>query len=467
MSDFDERTLALHPWVREAIYEGNRDRPLSLNWLPAEPEAYDCLGLPKLSRNAMVARNQIIAEALAAGPDRFVSYSRRAGFYNQGRYYPPTFSYRAILPAVDQLAGEGLLDHQKMPPGHRGYQSRFRASELLLKELEDTRVIYEPLEIIILRDADKCSLEYRDNRDTRQMRDRLELINEALGSQNIAVAGRVIREGDRLDNGGRARVQLHRVFNRGDFGFGGRFYGGHWQNIGDRHRISINGQQTKEVDYPGLHIRLLYQEAGKIMPADPYEIAGWPREQIKLAMLIAINARTHTSAVRALSDALRHFPGVSDRFKTADKLIRAAKAKHPDIAHAFGSDAGARLMRKDSELAERIMLEMLRVTGIVPLCVHDSFIVPVNEAGMLWETMERALSCGNTSLKPTPKSAKNRDNLSDSNQTTNPRTVSTIWEEMVDRWVGDEWEMGYLDLPGSPRNWRIACSSYETRSKAA
>jgi hypothetical protein len=84
------------------------------------------------------------------------------------------------------------------------------------------------------------------------------------------------------------------VFHRGDFANGGRFYGGHWQNIpakGGRDRIFINGEPTTEVDYRGLHIRLLYQEAGKAMPADPYDIDGWPRKQAKLALLIAINAR--------------------------------------------------------------------------------------------------------------------------------------------------------------------------------
>ena len=46
--------LTLHPRVRRAIYEGKRDKPLTLNWAPIEPDAYDYFGLPSLSsRNAM------------------------------------------------------------------------------------------------------------------------------------------------------------------------------------------------------------------------------------------------------------------------------------------------------------------------------------------------------------------------------------------------------------------------------
>src|SRR5258708_1094311 len=151
----DERLLALHPWVREAIYQENRDRPLTLNWAPLNSDGYDCLGLPKLTPNAMRARDQIISEALGAGPERFTSYSRRYEHYaHRQRYHRSTYSYRAIVPAVDQLAAEGLLDHERMPQGHRGFQSRFRASETLIRVTREVKLQYQPLEILVLRDID-------------------------------------------------------------------------------------------------------------------------------------------------------------------------------------------------------------------------------------------------------------------------------------------------------------------------
>jgi hypothetical protein len=371
--------LTLHPRVRRAIYEGKRDKPLTLNWAPIEPDAYDCLGLPALSsRNAMKARTALITEVLAAG-DRWISYSRDKHFYTRGqRYYRPTYTYHSILPAVGQLADAGLFEHEKMPPGHRGFQSRFRGTPALLAEMVRVPIEYRPLEIIILRDTDGNPVDYRDSRETRRMRKQLLEFNEALLGQQIALGDRVIREGDRLDNGGRAQAKLHRVFHRSDFNLGGRFYGGYWQNIGDRDRIKINGEDTVEHDYAGMHIRLLYAEAGKPAPADPYDVDGWPRKQIKLALLIAINARTHIDAVRALADALRIGGGVAAPFATAQALIRAAKAHHPHIAHAIGSDAGVRLMREDSKIAAQVMREVMRATGVVPLPVHDSFIVPTS-----------------------------------------------------------------------------------------
>jgi hypothetical protein len=424
--------LALHPLVRQMIYEGTRDKPLTLNWGPVERRAYDCLGLRDLGKLRNKACTQIIAEALAGGP-RFISYSRRKDFYTESqRYFRPTFTFRAVVPVIDYLAAGGLIEHQKVPPGHRGFQSRFRATPDLLKELAAVEVQYKPLELIVLRDEAGLPTDYRDNRETRTMRKRLTELNEGLLSQEIGLGNRVIREGDRLDNGGRAQAQLHRVFHRGDFANGGRFYGGHWQNIpaeGGRDQITINGQRTTEIDYQGLHIRLLYQEVGKQMPADPYDVDGWPRQQAKLALLIAINARSHASGVRALADALRGDPTVSDPFATADRLLRAAKARHSDIAWALASDAGVRLMRKDSELAERIMLETVRAIGIVPLAVHDSFIVPAAHEGALRETMEEAISCGNSTPKiPCGNRGQFGDNLSPGNLSRTPGIVPTIWD---------------------------------------
>jgi hypothetical protein len=428
------------------IREGTRDKALTMNWGPVERDAYNRLSLRDLSPLAMKARTQIIAEALVAG-ERFISYSRRPAFYTESqRYFRPTYSYRSVIPAVDQLATEGLIEHEKVPPGHRGFQSRFRAAPDLLKELSAVEVQYKPLELIVLRDANGNPVDYQDNRETRAMRKRLTELNEALLSQQIGVRDRIIHEGDRLDNGGRAQAQLHRVFHRGDFANGGRFYGAHWQNIpaeGGRDQITINGEPTVEVDYRGLHIRLLYQEAGKEMPADPYDFA--PRKQAKLALLIAINARSHNSAVRALADAVRREGGIGDPYATAQKLLRAAKARHPDIAWALASDAGVRLMRRDSELAERIMFETVRAIGIVPLAVHDSFIVPANQKGRLMETMEAALPCGNNALKiPCGNSPHFRDNFSSLPSTASPKTVPQYGMEWEGRGGGGGGGVGGL-----------------------
>jgi hypothetical protein len=83
-----------------------------------------------------------------------------------------------------------------------------------------------------------------------------------------------------------------------------------------------------------------------------------------------------------------------------------------------------RLMRKDSELAERIMLETVRAIGIAPLAVHDSFIVPASQKGRLMDAMEDAIRCGNTAPKiPCGNIPHFRDSFSSLPSTASPKTV--------------------------------------------
>src|SRR5262249_15582308 len=225
-----DEIFAPPPPIRQKIREGHRGRAFTLDLAPAEPHAPDYPCLPPLSRLATLARTQIIAEALVRGNDT-ISYSRRHSFYtDRQRYYRETYSYRSIVPAVDQLAAAGLIEHEKMPPGHRGMQSRFRASQALLKEFAQAAVKYDPFETIILRDADGNPIDYRDNRETRRMRKNLAALNEALLSQQIGLGDQVIREGERIENGGRAELQMHRVFVRGRWDNCGRFVGPLWQS---------------------------------------------------------------------------------------------------------------------------------------------------------------------------------------------------------------------------------------------
>lgn len=98
--------------------EDDRDHPLSCHWRPVAPDAFEALSLPPLrSRAAAIARTQILTEAYVIGrtsPDNWVSYSRRREFYaaRRGRYWPTTYTFDTVVPAVDQLATNGLLDHE-------------------------------------------------------------------------------------------------------------------------------------------------------------------------------------------------------------------------------------------------------------------------------------------------------------------------------------------------------------------
>ena len=116
-----------------------------------------------------------------------------------------------------------------MTPGHRGWQSRFKASPELLGRLNEAplAVVHDPRELIVLRDHDGNIIDYADTRRTDRMRPHIQSINEAIMGAAIKLRGRAIRDGDPLQVGnanvGAASSNLYRVFNRGSFERGGRF----------------------------------------------------------------------------------------------------------------------------------------------------------------------------------------------------------------------------------------------------
>ena len=66
---------------------------------------------------------------------------------------------------------------------------------------------------------------------------------------------------------------MHRSFKIA-FVLGGRYYGGieTWMKRELRKYIYINGRKTVELDYSGLHLRILYNMDKLECPADPYVI---------------------------------------------------------------------------------------------------------------------------------------------------------------------------------------------------
>jgi hypothetical protein len=379
----------------------SRDHPLTCHWRPVDPDAYEVLGLPPArSRAEAIARANIITEAFVVGradPEAWISYSRQKAWYaGRSRYWPAAFTYVTVVRTVDTLAAGGLLDHQQMPPLHFGWQSRFKASAELIKLLsgQPLTVLHDPCELLILRDIDGNLVEYSDTVRTRKMRRNLQEINEALLAVAIGLQGRrIIKSGDPLSVGGAnigaAHNNLHRVFNRGTFRLGGRLYGGWWQNIPKelRQHITIDGHRTIELDYPRLHPTFLYTQAGKPFEGDPYEIAGWDRSLAKMAFNTLVNADTRLAAVRSIANEI----GGEGARGAADRLVREIEAKHASIAHMFGTGAGLRLMRHDSDLTEGLLLDLISTPRVAVLPIHDSYIVPERHKGELMEAMVSAM----------------------------------------------------------------------------
>lgn len=361
--------------------EIERQRHLSLRWQPRRH-------WPAL-RNAFGGDETMSAVILALAPARdWAAYSRSKSHYGLPRRYRSTlYTYRRVVGAADRLDALGLIEHDRTPPGLRGWQSSMKATPELIaitNKIISARPRLEPAkppEGILLRDADGALIDYRDTASTMRMRRKLDQINEAIRSTDIS------------DN---VASPLVRIFNR-NFERGGRFYaqGGGWQSMKKeaRKRITIDGEPVVEIDYKTLHPAILYAQAGIPLPEDCYTLDGWPRPLVKLALLVLINAKNWAAARLAIANhdtmAAITTPGSPEAKEEAVRLIAAVKHPHSRIKWAFHSDQGAKLMRIDSDIAETVMHLMLR-QGVVVLPVHDSFLVPASKAEVLEECMMKA-----------------------------------------------------------------------------
>ncbi|MGD9733721.1 MAG: hypothetical protein AB7U45_16220 [Desulfamplus sp.] len=184
---------------------------------------------------------------------------------------------------------------------------------------------------------------------------------------------------------------LHRVFNRGslDFDKGGRAYGAWYQGVSGniRNHILINANETVEVDYSGLHIRMLYHDLGLEFHDDPYKIGdGSLRDAYKIVSLVSINAEPRGSHI-AVRDALADNGfEIAEDLQAVIQMMDEFKEYHAPIKEFLFSGVGVDLQNKDSNIMEEILME-LHHRGIVGLPIHDSVIVEAQHERLLKELM--------------------------------------------------------------------------------
>ncbi len=223
------------------------------------------------------------------------------------------------------------------------------------------------------------------------------------------------------------RIKL--VFNKKSFMRGGRLYSGKngWQNLSqaDRKNITFDGKTAVEADFSGMHINMLYAMEKSPAPEKPYSIivedGGEPiqkgdpmRDIVKRMTLISINTKNDAETVRvmkgmeenlieekkkkgwlenkdfqmlSLLNSYNSFWDGNDEFWW--DLLARIKTAHAPIQQYFCSDAGGKLMNKDSQIIMDACLALVR-QGIPCLPVHDSIIAPAENQYELCKAMDDA-----------------------------------------------------------------------------
>ena len=190
-----------------------------------------------------------------------------------------------------------------------------------------------------------------------------------------------------------SRVQLRRIFSRGDLHKHGRFYNGWWQSVPSiyRQHITIDGYKTSEVDYSSMSLRVVYALQGieRDVDDDLYDIGldNWlggddPRRKL---IKVFINAlmNDETGNYKLKKTELRTL-GLTHK-----ELLALVLRTHEPIADQLTAGIGMKATYLDSQIAE-LVIKTMQEDDIVVLPIHDSFIVRTGYQRWLEGVMEAA-----------------------------------------------------------------------------
>ena len=190
-----------------------------------------------------------------------------------------------------------------------------------------------------------------------------------------------------------SRVQLRRIFSRGDLTKHGRFYNGWWQSVPSiyRQHITIDGYKTSEVDYSSMSLRVVYALQGieRDIDDDLYDIGldNWlggddPRRKL---IKVFVNAlmNDETGNYKLKKTELRTL-GL-----THEELLALVLKTHEPIADQLTAGIGMKATYLDSQIAE-LVIRTMQDDGIVALPIHDSFRVRAGYQQWLTTVMEAA-----------------------------------------------------------------------------
>jgi hypothetical protein len=329
----------------------------------------------------------------------------------------PGFS-EANIQVIEAAVKAKLFDEERSPPGSPKMSRLIPTKELAQFASADPWT-FDPnsmKQFVYLREQDtgrEVPFDPKHPTATKYQR-RLERINQVNSGYKITYEARSPEDETRAGER-QLRPVLYALFT-GDFDHHGRLYTGRYGHQGlrklERATIRFDGEGCIELDYSGLHPRLLYHLEGIDYRGDPYAL--WGRETTESLRLLAkvylnalINATDPSAAASACNRAMSHKTkeGKWKEGKSYDEAVKLLGAyrrsgikfhelhqpvldTHPRIRHHFGTGAGLRLMRMDSIIALDVLFHFTK-RSLPCLSCHDSFIVTEREGRELRTIMGR------------------------------------------------------------------------------
>jgi hypothetical protein len=169
---------------------------------------------------------------------------------------------------------------------------------------------------------------------------------------------------------------------------GGRYYGPCYQrsNAQLRKYLKIDGEETVEIDYSAMHLRMLYHFVGIEYKDDPFKLDNREyRKFIKTVGYIALNADSRKAAMFAVKASFAKM-GVTITLIAAGMMLDKFCERHKPISKYFFNSVWANLHYYESTIVSNILEELLD-QDIVALPIHDSLIVQKRHESLLRKLM--------------------------------------------------------------------------------
>ena len=327
------------------------------------------------------------------------------------KYNPMRLNNEALARLCDILVDLNFLEKEigfrETGKGKRdGFLTRVRATDDLINLLEHFGWTHEILQYhpdtvpIVMKakvEGQKSTkpVSYSDNELTKGNSNLLWTYHNFLRAHEVLLP---TPTGDRVAD----LIFMRQIFSNNSWMEGGRLFGGAYQQLSkqEREKITIDGEPICEIDIASCHPTMVFAEAGldwhRQYDEDIYQrddLSQWPREVIKRAFNIAINAKDEKTAAAALTFTNNN-EGWLDNHKDLQtpgwqkSLLDGISQAYPEIRHLFFRGRGMYYMRQEGEIG-LLVIQACMERGIPVLTLHDSFIAPERYQTVLKEAISQ------------------------------------------------------------------------------
>jgi hypothetical protein len=324
------------------------------------------------------------------------------------QYNPHGYGHKPLIAVIKQLQKNGLLVLQKGKPwfstNEQGEEeksklSEFKASDQLIKICEELGYTAEATQsnsegFVELRTVkSKKRITYTETPYSTYTNELMSEYCEFLNQHRFEVDGESL-----------GHIHLVRKYSEwdgsGELKFGGRTWQPYMQFSGaKRARITIDGQPVIAVDYPASQLNVLYKHVtGEfLVPEDPYEVDGIARSTVKYLVNIMLNTDSYYRAANNednLKEKLKTKAKIEQYHKdikslgSLKRLMVVIEQRNAPIAECFlrGKAQGQQYAWLEANLVFEVARRLAR-SGVPALTVHDEFIVPEGNEGLVREFM--------------------------------------------------------------------------------